>query len=664
MAAPVLLDTDINALDVPALEALVRHHNHLYWDKAAPEISDTDFDRLVRRLRELAPGSQVLSEMGPGGGADLERFGTAVTHKRPMLSLDKCYGDDELREWAKAFSGDVTVSPKFDGIAGSLWYNEKGDLYLATTRGDGKVGDDITINARGIKDIPRKITGFEGKEIEIRGEIFMRLSVFARYKDQFSNPRNLTAGAIKQKDPKKSAAYGLSFAGYELLGSDCKSEAEKLDTLTRLGFDPFERRVVPKDKVVEAYRDFAELRPRLDFEIDGVVFKTNSVSEQDRLGLTAHHPRYAIAYKFQGDSGTTVLRDIEWSVARTGAITPVALIDPVVLSGALVGRASLHHPGFINKLGITINAEVLVTRRGGVIPNVEHVTKAGDKPVPWPASCPSCGGPVRFEGDFMHCINPDGCRAARMGMIGHFVAVTDIQGFGDRMLGELYDRGLVRSPADLYRLEARQLLEIERVGDKLANKLVADVAAHRTLTLEVFLRSLGVHELGKHVSKILAAEYRTLDAVLAVKADELGSIHSIGEVIAASVTEGLSRARPQIDALLAHVTLLPVEEPTAGAAGGAKGNTGPLSGQSFVFTGKMATLERKAAQEKVESLGGSAPDSVTKATTYLVIGDDKSDGKKSSKEKTADKLVAAGAPLKVIAESEFLKMVEALEQGA
>jgi len=657
---PAALTLDLSTLDVPALEALLRHHNHLYWDKHAPEISDADYDRLSRRLRELAPSSQILLEMGPSG-APADRYGAPVRHKRPMLSLDKCYGDDELREWTATFTGDVVVSPKFDGLACSLWYNEQGDLYLGATRGDGVEGDDITANARSVTDIPHRID-LGKREIEVRGEVFMRLSVFAGFKDKFANPRNLTAGAIKQKDPKKSAAYRLSFAAYDLLGSDARTEQEKLDTLHRLGFSTYERTVVPREKTVDAYRDFAEKRPHFDFEIDGVVFKVDRVAEQDRLGLTAHHPRYAIAYKFQGDSGTTKLRSLDWSVARTGAITPVAIIDPVVLSGALVGRASLHHPGYITKLGLTRDAEVLVTRRGGVIPNVEHVVKAGTEPFALPEKCPSCGGPVRPDGDFLFCAAPSGCRAARMGQLGHFVGVTDIQGFGDRMLGELYDRGLVRSPADLYRLRAQDLLPIERVGDKLASKLVGEVEAHRTLPLEVFLRALGIDELGKHVSKILAAEYRTLPAILAIKADELASIHTIGDTIAASVTSGLSHARPLIDELLQYITLAPVEEAAEAARG--SGAPGPLTGESFVFTGKMAKLERKAAQQKVEALGGTAPDAVAKNTTYLVVGDDKSDGKKSTKEKAADKLVAAGAPLKIISESEFLARIEALEAPA
>ncbi len=650
---------DLATLDASALEALIRHHNHMYWDRHAPEISDTDFDVLVRRLQELQPGSQVLLELGPSG-APQDRFGAPVKHKRPMLSLDKCYGDDELRDWTNTFTGDVVVSPKFDGLACSLWYNEQGKLYLGAKRGDGVEGDDITANVRQVSDIPHTVQA-GGREIEVRGELFMKLSVFSQFKDKYSNPRNLTAGAIKHKDTKKSAAYQLSFAAYDLLGTDARTEQEKLDRLHAMGFSTYERKVVTREHTVEAYREFAEKRPSFDFEIDGVVFKVDRVAEQDRMGLNSHHPRYAIAYKFQGDSGTTKLRGIEWSVARTGVITPVALIDPVMLSGALVSRASLHHPGYITKLGLSVDAEVLVTRRGGVIPNVEQVVKAGTTPFELPTRCPSCGSGVRPEGDFLFCAVPSNCRSARLGQLAHFVAATDIQGFGDRMLGELYDRGVVRTPADLYRLKVADLLKIERVGDKLATKLVADVEAHRTLPLDVFLRSLGVHELGKHVSKIMMNEYRTLPRVLEVTVKELAAIHSIGDVIAQSAIEGLAKVRPLIDELLQFVTIAPVEE--SAARGPSANGTGPLAGESFVFTGKMAKLERKAAQQKVEALGGVAGDAVSKNTTYLVIGDDKSDGKKSTKEKAADKLVAAGAPLKIVSESEFLARVEALEQA-
>ncbi|MCC6647385.1 MAG: NAD-dependent DNA ligase LigA [Polyangiaceae bacterium] len=637
---------DLTRASVEALEGLVRYHNKLYWDDDAPELSDPDFDRLVRALRERAPGSPVLDELGAS------RFGEPVTHEVAMLSLDKCYGDDELADWLLDFEGRVVVSPKFDGVAASIRYDAAGQLARAATRGDGVTGDDITRNVREISDVPRRLLVAPPGPVEVRGEIFLRLSVFARHKDRFSNPRNLAAGAIKQKDPKKSAEIGLSFAAYEIFGLDAPTEHDKIDWLARAGFAPIERRVVEKGEVLEVYRELARRRPSLDYEIDGVVMKADRVDEQRRLGSTSHHPRFALAYKFQGDTGTSRLRAVEWSVSRTGAVTPIALVDPVALSGVMVSRASLHHPGYVAKLGLSLGAEVELTRRGGVIPNVERVTSPGDAPVEVPAACPSCGSELTPQGDFLLCSRTSTCRAALIGRVAHFVAAAEIDGFGERMLGELFDRGLVRAPQDLFSLTAAQLLTVPRVGDKLATKLVAEVARARTIRLDDFLRCLGVDDLARHVAKVLTRELAGLDAVLAVTPERLAGIHGIGEIIARSVTEGLRRERPMIDALRAVMT---IEEPAPVAP-----PEGPLRGLSFVFTGKMVRRRREEAQALVQRLGGATPDGVSKTTSYLVIGDDRSDGKQSSKEKAARKLVAGGAGPKIIDEGEF----EAIVAGA
>ncbi len=633
---------ELEASSVSELEALVRHHNRLYWDDDAPELTDPEFDRLVRRLREVAPASPALDELGAS------RFGEAVVHDVPMLSLDKCYGDDELADWLSDFDGRVVVSPKFDGVAASLRYDEEGQLALAATRGDGVTGDDITRNVREIADVPRRLKVKPAAPIEVRGEVFLRLSVFERHKDRFSNPRNLAAGAIKQKDPKKSAEIGLSFAAYEVFGLDAPTEHDKIDWLARAGFAPIERRVVEKSEALAVYRELAARRASLDYEIDGVVMKADRVDEQRRLGATSHHPRFALAYKFQGDTGTSRLREIEWSVSRTGAVTPVAIVDPVALSGVLVSRASLHHPGYVAKLGLSLGAEVELTRRGGVIPNVERVTKPGDRPVVVPDRCPSCGAELVPKGDFLLCARPDQCRAARVGQLAHFVSVIEMEGYGDRMLGELYDRELARTPVELFSLTAAQLLTIPRVGDKLANKLVAEAEAAKQVRLEDLLRSLGIDELGRHVAKVLTREVGGLDAILAATKEQLAAIHGIGEIIAASVADGLAAQRPTIDALRRVMT---IEE-----ARRAPPAEGPLAGLSFVFTGKLARHKRDEAQATVQRLGGLTPDTVSKTTSYLVVGDDKSDGKQSSKEKAARKLIAAGGGLKVISEGEFEQM--------
>ncbi len=638
---------------VKALEAEIRRHNRLYWDTHSPEITDYEYDALVRKLKALSPDSPVLTEMGPSApGGDASRAGTEFRHKERMLSLDKCYAAEDLAAWAGTFEGKVVVTPKFDGIACALHYDEQGRLAVAATRGDGEVGEDITANAREIKDIPGRVKS-GGRAIEVRGEIYMRLSVFARFQAEGkSNPRNLAAGAIKQKDARKSAAYELSFAAYDLLGVVEPTQEAELARLVKLGFPKVDSLVLPREEALRGYEEFARLRPTLDYEIDGVVFKANELAEQRRLGETSHHPRHSLAYKFQGDSGISTLREVEWSVARSGAITPVAIVDPVGLSGVSVSRASLHNVAFIAKLGLTIGAKVTLVRRGGVIPNVEGVVEPGTEPVVVPKRCPSCHKAVVREKDFLYCTEPRGCRSAVIGRLSHFAATCDILGFGDAILEQCYDAGLLRSPADFYALEWQQLAGLERSGEKMGKKLVAEVDRKRTLDLATFLRALGVAELGKHVSALLADRYATLDAVLAISEEELVGTHGIGETIAHSVVAGLAEERATIDALREHVTVTE----TRPAAAGEK----PFAGKSFVFTGKLMTLARSEAEQRVRALGGAVLSAVSKSVAYLVLGQEK-DGGKSTKQKAAEKLVAAGEAIKVLSEAELLAMLEAAE---
>ncbi len=638
--------------EVRELEALVRRHNALYWDTLTPEISDYDYDQLVVRLKALAPDSKALRELGASAPKAVE-LGSSFTHAAPMLSLDKCYEPEELAEWSASFEGKVVAMPKYDGIACSLHYDEEGVLRMAATRGDGQTGDVITANARGISDIPQTLSSLPSRRaLEVRGEIYMRLSTFAKYKAEgMANPRNLTAGAIKQKDAAKSAAYGLSFAAFDLRGGQEASQVEQLERLVELGFPPIDYLVFDRAEVAKGFEAFAKMRPTLDYEIDGVVFKADTVTEQRRLGQTSHHPRYAIAFKFQGESGISTLTGIEWSVARTGVITPVAIVDPVVLSGVTVTRASLHNVAFIAKLGLTLNAKVTLVRRGGVIPNVEFVTTPGDTDVKLPEACPSCGAPVTRERDFLYCTTPNTCRRAVIGQLAHFASTLDILGFGDGVLEHAYDAGLLRQPADFYALTWEALATRERSGEKSAKKLIAEIAKKRTIPLASFLRALGLPELGKHVSAILAARYRTLDAVRRATIEELQATHSIGDTIAASVVNGLEDASALIDALVAAGVTAEFEAAPGGEL------EGPLSGKSFVFTGKMVIFSRSEGEKRVRALGGSVLSAVSKTLTYLVVGADKA-GPKSAKEKAAEKVTKDGAPLVVLSEDELLAMLD------
>jgi DNA ligase (NAD+) len=631
--------------EVEELETQLRHHNRLYWDEQRPEISDYDYDKLVVRLKEIAPDSPVLDAMGPSVAPAV---GAEFRHKEPMLSLDKCYDEKTLAEWAATFEGKIVAMPKYDGVACTLHY-KGGRLRVAATRGDGQVGDDITANALGIRDIPAKIPS--EAPLEVRGEVYMRLSVFAKFKAEgMANPRNLTAGAVKQKDAAKSAAYGLSFAAYDLIGGDEAGQVEELQRLALLGFPKIDYLVLERAEVMRGFEEFAKWRPTLDYEIDGVVYKVDSIKEQRRLGQTSHHPRFAIAYKFQGESGISTLRAVEWSVARTGAITPVAIVDPVFLSGVTVTRASLHNVAFIDKLGLTLGAKVTLVRRGGVIPNVEHVTEPGTVPVQIPSVCPSCGSPAVREKDVLCCTTPRTCRRAVIGQIAHYASTLDMQGFGDVLLEQAYDAGLLCKLSDFYTLEWESLAKLERMAEKSAKKLVAEVDKKRSVPLATFLRALGLSELGKHVSAILAARYRTLEAVQRATVEELAGTYSIGDTIAGTVVRGLAEAEPVIRELLQHVTVLP-------ETGGGGTVAGPLGGKSFVFTGKMVAFARSEGEKRVRALGGSVLSGVSKALDYLVVGADKT-GPKSTKEKAAEKVIAEGAPLRVISEDQLLTMLE------
>jgi DNA ligase (NAD+) len=574
-----------------------------------------------------------------------------------MLSLDKCYNEADLQSWATKFTGEILVMPKMDGVACSLRYDRKGQLVLAATRGSGIEGEDITANALDIKAIPNSLkTG--GVELEIRGELYMKLSEFQHFKGDFANPRNLTAGSIKQKDRSKSRAAHLNFFPYDVIGPEFADEREKFALFKKLGFAEIDHEFVPREQLQAAYERFAKARATLDYEIDGVVYRTSSIKEQNRLGLTGHHPRYAIAYKFQGDSGVTDLQGVLWSVSRTGVITPVALLQPVELSGAMIGRASLHNLNIFEALGLTHGCRVEVTRRGGVIPNVERVIEAGPhaRPYELPTHCPACNSPVerkkKREGEFLFCSQPKKCVQARLGELEHFAKAVDIQGFGPKVIAAAVDAGLLQNPADFYTLRAEDLEELERLGRKSAQNLIAEIDAKRELPLAVFLRALGAPHLGDQNAKLLAGEYGTLEKIRKLTRDDLMEIKGIKEAIADALVAGLAERAAVIDGLLKHVKVLAGEKPTP-VAGGA------LSGKSFVFTGTLEGFTREQAQARVVELGGETPSGVSKTLGYLVVGAGK--GAKSSKQKKAEELIAAGAPLRVLSEAEFLELTGGIE---
>jgi len=624
---------------IAELEKVISHHNKLYFEKHKPEISDFDFDRLVEELKKLKPDSKVLDEIG----SDLTKRGKKIRHDVPMLSLDKCYDDKTLREWRSKFQGAVIASPKVDGLAVSLKYDKNGRLAQASTRGNGVVGEEITQNVKEIRDIPQKIAF---KDVEIRGEIYMPLSVFKKFKDKFSNPRNLAAGAVKQKDPKKTAAYELRFLAYDVLGLNSEYTHDLLEKLKKEKIIIIEnKQVVDRGKIEEVCDTFFKERSDYDFETDGIVFKADLISEQKRLGNTAHHPRYAIAYKFQGESGVTTLREIEWSVSRSGLITPIGIVDPIELSGAIVKRSSLHNIGWLKKIGATPNSKVVMMRRGGVIPHLEEVVETGSGKVVIPKRCPSCGGDVEERDDFLYCKNSNNCVKSKVGELLHFIQTIECDGFGDKLVEQLYTTGLVTDADEFYSLTEDELMRLERMGETLSSKLLSNIEARRELALDVFLRSLGIRELGKSASQILL-QFKTLKRIRSLTVEELSTIHGFGEVIAADIVNGLKKKSALIDKLLKQVKLI---------EGEGVQREGKFFGKTFLFTGSLSAMTRSDAIRRVEEHGGRSASTVTKDVDYLVVGDEGSVGSKLDK---AKRLKEKGGKVEIISESEFVELIK------
>ncbi len=636
----------IHSMSVKELESEIRKHNKLYFEIHEPEISDYDFDQLVERLKKVNPKSPVLHEIG----SDIRKgiVVPKITHTSLMLSLDKCYNVDDLMSWANKFEGDVVSSPKIDGCAIEIRYDDEGKIHFAATRGDGVKGEDVSANVRFVPDIPKMISI---PNLEIRGEVYMPLSIFKKFETEFANPRNLAAGAIKQKQPSKTGSYQLSFFGYDIKNRKFKHEIDKIGLLQKLGFKTGETREIKKekDKMQKEWDRFLEIRNKLDYEIDGVVFKANLIHEQDRLGASAHHPRWAIAYKFQGDSGTTTLQRVEWSVGRTGVITPIGMVDPVELSGAMVSRVSLHNYGMMKKIGVTVPSKVVLIRAGGVIPYLQKVLDQKGKPVEVPKKCPSCGCPTEIQEDFLRCTNVSGCRRPKLSELEHFVKAIEIDGFGEVLIEKLYDNGFVEDSADFYTLTKENLLELERMGEILATKLIGNIQSRKEVPLHLFLQSLGIRELAKHSSKILVKEFGVLEKILKAGEAELSAIYTIGPVIAREVVAGLKSKRPLIDKLLKQIKV--ESQPRAS-------HKGVLQGKTFLFTGKLAAMERGEAEKSVAEHGAEIASGVSKDLDYLVIGSEGyKNREKGNKWIKAEKVINQGGKVKIISEEEFFEMI-------
>ena len=667
---------------IAELRDLVRHHDRKYHVEAAPEIGDLEYDRLLEELRDLeARHPHLVTADSPTqrvGGAPLEGL-VPVRHAIPMLSMENTYSADDLVAWARrvgkllADAGDPTpprwvLELKIDGVAVSVTY-EHGVLVRAATRGNGSVGDDVTHNARTVRDLPLRLAlDAPPDSVEIRGEVYMANSDLVRLNEQqtregkapYANTRNVTAGSVRLLDPRECAARPLRFFCHGIgdtggLGLDSQTALFDWARAAGLPVAPAGGRFASIEALVERGNELIEELHTLDFEVDGFVVKVDSFAQQAEAGATSKTPRWAIAWKFEKFEATTTLARIRVQVGRGGTVTPVADLEPVELAGTIVRRASLHNADEVARKDIREGDVVVVEKAGKVIPHVVRVERhlrKGDPPE-WrpPAECPECGTPIVRdpEGVYLRCPNVD-CAARVRERLRFFASrgAMDIEGLGDKLVEQLVATGLVRDYADLYRLEAGQLVPLERMGETSARNLVEGIAASRGRGMARLLNGLGIRHVGPRVASILADRFGSIDRLAAAGVEEISAVDEIGPVIAASVHGWLHDGwgRRVIDDLRAVGVSL---EAPAGSAPAAEG---PLLGRTLVVTGTLERFSREAAEEAIRAAGGRAASSVSKKTDWVVAGKE-AGGKLAKAEKLGvsvideeafERLLAGGEP--------------------
>ena len=672
------LFADTRAEDLAEAERLrkeIRHNEYLYYVLDAPEITDAEYDRMMVRLREIeaeypdsVPADSPTQRVG---GRASSQF-TEVRHLEPLLSLGNVFSAEELRAFDERVKGglpegskvEYVMEPKIDGLACSLIY-ENGRLVRAATRGDGTVGENVTANVRTIRSIPLVLKAPEGETLpellDVRGEVYMPRHAFMQLNEQraergeseFANPRNAAAGSLRQLDPQVTASRSLSFFAYYLVGEGAREKhSESLAALARYGFKVSENYKVVEniDAAIKYIADFNELRQGLAYDTDGAVIKVNDVYQQRILGATGKDPRWATAYKYPPEQAETTLEDIDWRVGRTGVLTPTAVLTPVKLSGSVVSRATLHNEDFIRSKDIRIGDRVLINKAGEIIPEVLRVVTekrtGAEKEVEIPTKCPDCGWSVERKGAeaAIRCTNPHCPALGREGLI-HFVSreAMNIEGCGPSVINALLDAGLVRDAADLYSLKKENVLKLERMGEKSADKLLAAIAASKANELDKLLFALGIRHVGAKVARTLAVEFGSMEALLTAEADQLAAIRDIGAVIAESVVTWLSvpTNRDLLERLEAAGLTMTFTAP-------ASSEDNPFFGKTLVFTGTMPTLGRAEAKTMAQDVGAKVSGSVSKKTDYVIAGAEA--GSKLEK--------AQALGVTVLDEAEFLKMLK------
>ena len=631
----------------------IRHHNHRYHVLDDPEVPDVEYDRLMRALQALERRYPALvtadSPTQRVGGEAVSSFGT-VQHELPMLSLDNAFSADELREFHGRVSDRLelgehsealpyTADPKLDGAAVSLLY-EKGQLVRGATRGDGSRGEDITHNVRTIDAVPLRLLG-NGypAALEVRGEVFMPKDGFEAYNRQarladqktFVNPRNAAAGSLRQLDPRLTAERPLDIYIYSVGlvsgGNLPDKHSDILDELQSWGFKicPERRVVLGVDGCLAYYAELGKRRDSLGYEIDGVVYKVDSLAYQRELGFVSKAPRWAIAHKFPAQEELTVVRGVGFQVGRTGAVTPVARLEPIFVGGVTVSNATLHNMDELNRKDVRVGDTVIVRRAGDVIPEVAGVVvkkrPSGTQKVRLPAKCPVCGSTVlREEGEAVaRCSGGLFCRAQRSEALKHFVSrsAMDIEGLGAKLIEQLVAIDKVLTPADIYRITEGELAELERMGQKSAENLVAAIEASKATSLTKFLFGLGIRDVGEATAAALAAYFGKLANVMSASEDELLLVPDVGPVVASRIRTFFGEQHNQeiIRRLQESGVHWEESEPRDNP------RDGPLAGRSFVLTGTMSDMTRDEAKQLIQQNGGKVTGSVSKKTDYLVYGE-------------------------------------------
>jgi len=650
------------------LRAAVRYHDRRYYVEADPAIGDRTYDALFSRLQDLEDAFDLDTDGSPTqrvGGEPVEAFET-VEHVAPMLSIDQSGDAADVRDFdervRRELGEDATVAyvcePKFDGVSLECVY-EDGDLVRATTRGDGREGDDVTRNAKTIGSVPLKLRGDPPDFLAVRGEVYMPKDAFREHnrervergEDPFANPRNATAGTLRQLDPSVVAERPLDVFFFDVLESSDPNDThwEDLEAFPTLGLRRNEAvtRVDDVEAAIDYRDDLLDRREALDYEIDGVVLKVDDRAQREQLGHTSRSYRWAFAYKFPARSESTTITDVVVQVGRTGRLTPVALLDPVDVGGVTVSRASLHNPDEIAAKDVNVGDRVTVQRAGDVIPYVEEVVEKGSEGhYEFPETCPVCDSPVERDGPLAYCTGGLSCQAQLERRVEYYASDDglDIEGLGEKAVEQFVASGLIAdSLADLYEIEGDELRELEGWGQRSAANLLAEIEAAREPELPEFLSALGIPEVGPATARSLARTFGDFASVRTAGEDDLRAVDDVGDVVAGQIRSFFDNEAnaAAIDDLLEHVTPGTVETDRDDAAA--------LDGLTFVFTGSLADYTRSDAQALVERAGGSATSSVSGNTDYLVAGEN------PGATKTGD---AEDEGVPILSESEFEALLE------